>query len=485
MAVRADILRIERPTRALHATQLHVVRFETDPAQPRTDDRIDFAAIKRTSEFIERAASRTLANLVARSVWGLLANPLDLVALLDQDVQDITDMRLPESAVNALQQACRQSLFMGWSLGVQQAQRETKRQRQFTRLKFADLRDKAAEYLDANGMRMAENVSDGVRAILQQELMRGVRVGMRPEAVVASIFDRLIDRGMIDPPAVRAAVDNESIIAQMLELDDPDAVPSYLNTLVRTNTFESMNEARFAEFTDPALGGYVQALEYSAILDENTTEFCRYMDGRVYAADNEVWDTHRPPNHYNCRSLLIPITQLSGWDGQESEPPDVDPATGFARCGCAVHAFEFNPNQPRDERGRWGEGGADKGEATPVDATAGIIAATAAPRGQYLPTGRVAPFAIDEDRRKEAESVVERGTPRRVTVEASELIATQPEVRLTRVKSMLENWDANADVPLVAEIGGKKYIVDGHHRAAALAWSGAQKMTVMLYAGGG
>ena len=94
-----------------------------------------------------------------------------------------------------------------------------------------------------------------------------------------------------------------------------------------------MNEARYAEYTDPELSDFVLALRYSAILDSRTTEICTALHDRVYKADNPVWDDIRPPNHYNCRSVLVPITEidldLNEWDGQESSPPTVQPQEGF------------------------------------------------------------------------------------------------------------------------------------------------------------
>lgn len=32
---------------------------------------------------------------------------------------------------------------------------------------------------------------------------------------------------------------------------------------------------------------------------------------------------------HNCRSVLIPITEVDGWDGRESPPPSVQPQQGF------------------------------------------------------------------------------------------------------------------------------------------------------------
>jgi SPP1 gp7 family putative phage head morphogenesis protein len=104
--------------------------------------------------------------------------------------------------------------------------------------------------------------------------------------------------------------------------------PHRMETMVRTNTFDAINTARFGYFTDPALNGFVEALEYSAVLDDRTTEICQDLDGHVHAVDSNVWERYQPPNHYNCRSLLIPVTKADDWE--ESGEPSIEPQKGFA-----------------------------------------------------------------------------------------------------------------------------------------------------------
>jgi uncharacterized protein with gpF-like domain len=53
------------------------------------------------------------------------------------------------------------------------------------------------------------------------------------------------------------------------------------------------------------------------------------MDGKVYPVGSPVWDQYTPPNHFNCRSLLVAVTIEDNW--RESDAPDVDPAEGFGR----------------------------------------------------------------------------------------------------------------------------------------------------------
>jgi len=74
----------------------------------------------------------------------------------------------------------------------------------------------------------------------------------------------------------------------------------------------------------------VEAVEYSAILDGRTSDFCRNWDGKVIAKtpENEALIQElTPPNHVHCRSMLVPITRYEEW--AETERPDVQPQKGF------------------------------------------------------------------------------------------------------------------------------------------------------------
>jgi SPP1 gp7 family putative phage head morphogenesis protein len=124
----------------------------------------------------------------------------------------------------------------------------------------------------------------------------------------------LTAKGFSSREAVRTAETDEGVVQALdtLWVDTEEQATSYLNTLARTNLFEAMNEARYAEFTDPALDNFVVAFRYSAILDERTTEICQSLDDSVYNADNPVWDEYRPPNHFNSVPSSTLVTTLRG-----------------------------------------------------------------------------------------------------------------------------------------------------------------------------
>src|SRR6185295_12763214 len=145
------------------------------------------------------------------------------------------------------------------------------------------------------------------------------------------IWDRLVSRGFTSREAVLETEEDAGVVRALKDTwgVSEKQTAAYLDTLARTNLFEAMNEARYAEFTDPELGDFVVALEYSAILDDRTTDICESLNGSVYSADSDEWNNIRPPNHFNCRSVLVPITAVDGWDGRESPKPTVQPQKGF------------------------------------------------------------------------------------------------------------------------------------------------------------
>jgi SPP1 gp7 family putative phage head morphogenesis protein len=293
--------------------------------------RVAFTVIANRQNRIRRRPHGAGGGVHAKSAKRMLGTDEDLSKLIDNDPTDIAGVEFNGNQKSKLKDLYRRSLASAWTLGGTMARNELERARGQRFVAMTDLRDTAAAYFEANGFRMAGNVADGVRALIQQELQNSVKFGRTAKDTREAIWGRLVDRGFTSREAV---LDNESDAEVVRDLKDLWGVgerqsAAYLDTLARTNLFEAMNEARFAEFTDPALGDFVVALEYSAILDDRTTDICESLNGKVYSADSDEWDNIRPPNHFNCRSVLVPITAIDGWDGRESPPPTVEPQKGF------------------------------------------------------------------------------------------------------------------------------------------------------------
>lgn len=304
-------------------------------ATRRASERVNFAVIAARQDSLAKALVADLSTNVCRITASLLGNEEQMKLLIDTDVQDIASIEFSAADKGRIKTLLNRALTGAWSLGQQHALTELERanRKKLARVNMASLKDKAGDYFDSNAFRMSGNITDGARAVIQQELQNSVKFGRTPKEAKEAIWSRLVSKGFSTREAVLRQETDEGIIQALnaLWVDDEEQAAHYLDTLTRTNLFEAMNEARFAEFTDPELSDFVLALRYSAVLDNRTTEICEAMHDRVFKSDNPVWDDLRPPNHYNCRSVLVPITTVDGWDGEEDDVPNVEAQSGFGK----------------------------------------------------------------------------------------------------------------------------------------------------------
>jgi len=104
-----------------------------------------------------------------------------------------------------------------------------------------------------------------------------------------------------------------------------------LERYARTKHTEVMNNARHDYFEST---GVVTGYQYSAIMDDRTSEICSGLHGKFFKSGTEPI----PPMHFNCRSTLIPITKYEEFKPTESisgEDPqkfiEANIGTGFSK----------------------------------------------------------------------------------------------------------------------------------------------------------
>ena len=102
---------------------------------------------------------------------------------------------------------------------------------------------------------------------------------------------------------IQAIKDGKSItqVVDIINKETKEKASTSLETYARTKFTEVMNKGRVAFFEE---SGVVSGYQYSAILDDRTTDICRGLHGKTFKAG----DQPIPPMHFNCRSMLIPIT---------------------------------------------------------------------------------------------------------------------------------------------------------------------------------
>lgn len=260
-------------------------------AKARAVRRVDFAIIERKATAIEEITIQKMDDALRQGIASMRT------AIRSQDVkanpEAVADIALPSSTKRKLKDYMRAGMGEAWGLGEGQAVREIRRAKgqEYDR---GPLDDTFEQYIESKASTFSADIAENTRKKVATILFNGIKGDWTVDEMVSRIDD----------------------------LIDSESIPQ-LSTAVRTLTFEAINEARYNYFTQPALDNYVQALEFSAVIDGKTTDICRSMDGHVHAIDSDVWSNYTPPLHFNCRSLLIPVTMDDAW--QESSAPTVEP----------------------------------------------------------------------------------------------------------------------------------------------------------------
>lgn len=284
--------------------------------------RVDFTAIDNSAQTIEFLGTQNLSETTAEAINAMA----EAVKLLDlNDPSDANKVKFPKESIRAIKKNIKGTIQNAWKLGKNQGKQELQKalgkdrsKLDDPRLSFARLEDIAAKYFDVESFAIAGTLSEDIVKVFKQEILNGIKYSKSQDDVIKAIYEQLASKGLLSEEEVF------KVLGEGLGVENPD---HRLNTIVRNSTFSAINEARFSLFTDTSLGGFVEALQYSAILDIRVTKICRNLHDKIYPITSKFWDKYRPLNHHGCRSLLIPVTQRDTWE--ESEAPSIDPQQGF------------------------------------------------------------------------------------------------------------------------------------------------------------
>ncbi len=83
--------------------------------------------------------------------------------------------------------------------------------------------------------------------------------------------------------------------------------PWRLSTIYRTNMQTSYMAGRYADFMENVDDR--PYWQYVAVMDSKTRPAHRAMNGLIFAYDDPFWDTHYPPNDWNCRCRVRALSQ--------------------------------------------------------------------------------------------------------------------------------------------------------------------------------
>ncbi len=145
-------------------------------------------------------------------------------------------------------------------------------------------------------------------SLSQSAKLRAFTIGDEQRAaVIKSVRDRILE-GLDNGWGVRQF--ETAVTADMAAWTDAPlaGASNRLDVIFRNAVMQSINQGRESvfgmEMSDP-----VVAEMYSAIMDDRTTDLCRSLDGKIQG--RAAWRAQSliPPNHHQCRSILIPIIE--------------------------------------------------------------------------------------------------------------------------------------------------------------------------------
>lgn len=278
---------------------------------------INYERLKKMFDTREQEAITSLNNACAPVLPSMIEQVVKIVgnkALKAIDPARIDNIAVKKSQVNNINKTIRVSLNATMEIAGKEAKAELPKSFAISPRLIGIGMDKGQleKILSSMSMRATNDLTKTVQNAVRQEVINGIR------------YNKTLK------DTIQAIESNTDIVSTLPKTDSAGRtvnIPSRLENIARTNTAVAINEARNNVFSDPDLKGFVVAYQYSAIMDDRVTDICASLDGRI----QKDWGAYTPPNHFQCRSILIPVTEVDDWDGKEDRiPSSVNPAKGFS-----------------------------------------------------------------------------------------------------------------------------------------------------------
>lgn len=165
---------------------------------------------------------------------------------------------------------------------------------------------------------------------LQSAVDKALKEGMTEKQFVDQLAPKLQKMGWWGKQTI---VDGSGM-AQNITL----GTPQRLKLIYQTNTRTAYAAGRYAQMmSDADINPYWQ---YVAIMDSHTRPTHAELNGMIFRYDSPFWQTHYPPNDWNCRcrvralserryqALGIPVTDASDMLNTHTVVAGTDPVTG-------------------------------------------------------------------------------------------------------------------------------------------------------------
>jgi len=270
------------------------------------EKKVDFVKVKNDLQELDIKTIRSLMPAFEKIKEGIIESVKSSNLIEKQRMDKINSFQL--KFVKQLQLAWKLSLGDIWSSGQQSARKELGSEKFQTK----DPHELFESILDERSFFVTGIERDRILRDTKQILLDGIEQGLSNREIQTRVEKLFRDNYLLEEGAV-------------FDPTKPGfSLPNRIETIVRTNVTKIYNQGRRNIFEDPNLKGFVKAYQYSAIIDSRTTDICTRLDGKVYRASDPYIDRITPPNHFNCRSILVPVTEGESFEVSDQAVKDDD-----------------------------------------------------------------------------------------------------------------------------------------------------------------
>lgn len=135
---------------------------------------------------------------------------------------------------------------------------------------------------------------------------------------------------------------------QFLELQGYEKLNPWKSDLIFRNNVQSAFQAgHYKSMSDPTTKKMRPYWQYQTAGDGKVRDTHAAMAGKVYAADDPIWNIWYPPNGHKCRCSVVSLSrqqvQRRGLHVEQSPPETVDMETGEIKMVMPDKGFSNNP----------------------------------------------------------------------------------------------------------------------------------------------
>lgn len=124
----------------------------------------------------------------------------------------------------------------------------------------------------------------------------------------------------------------------------------WLETNYNTAVNSSYKAAEYNTLRRPEIRNVYDAYQYMTQDDDAVREEHQVLHEKIYPADDPVWDVIWPPNGWNCRCYVTPLSPEEYDDGDVEDPTDEQRHEAYKTVD---ENFRRNPGQSQSIYGKW------------------------------------------------------------------------------------------------------------------------------------